>query len=145
MAYKVYLSPTGSGNAIFEGDVIGGYTSRDGRSVVLKFFSNDRGYTCGTYVVDAAGAKALRDELAALLERHSAAAGIFSAESAREHFTLARELDGAPLILGIIGADPRFGTSYHRGDSEALRKVLVEFDAVLQTLTDVMAGKGPAA
>ena len=145
MAYKVFVSPTGSGNVVFEGDVVNGYTSPDGKKVVLKFYSNDRGYTCGAYNVDVAGAKALRDELAQLLETNASNTQKFKAESSRKHFTLAREIENVPLILGAIGTDPMFGTSYHRGDAEAMKKVLAEFDTVLKTIDDVVAGKGPAA
>jgi hypothetical protein len=145
MAYKVFVSPTGTGNIVFEGDVVNGYTSPDGKKVVLKFYSNDRGYTCGAYNVDAAGAKALRDELAQLLDANSGNTQKFKVESSRKHFSLAREQENVPLILGAIGTDPMFGTSYHRGDAEAMKKVLAEFDTVLKTIDDVMAGKGPAA
>ena len=144
MAYKVFSAPTGSGNTVFEGDVVNGYTSPDGKKVVLKFLSNDRGYTCGSFDVDAAGAKALRDELAALLESHLANPLKFKAESARKHFTLTREFDNVPMILGVIGTDRIFGTSFHRGDADAMKKVLAEFDTVLKTIDDVLAGKGPA-
>ena len=151
MPYKVFLTPTGRGWTIFEGDVVNGYTTPDGKNVVIKFFSNDRGYTCGSFgrsdnsgtPMDAAGAKGLREELAALLEQNAAKSGTFRAVSSQKRFTLAREVDGAPLILGVIGSDPRFGSSYHRGDAEALKKVLAEFDTVLKTIDDVMAGKGP--
>lgn len=145
MAYKVFTAPTGSGNIVFEGDVLNGYTSPDGKKVALKFYSNDRGYTCAAYDVDAEGAKALRDELAQLLETNASNTARFKAESGRKHFTLARELDNIPLILGCIGTDPRFGSSFHRGDAAAMQKVLAEFDTVLKTIADVMAGKGPAA
>lgn len=152
MPYKVFLTPTGKGWTVFEGDVINGYTTPDGKNVVVKFFSNDRGYTCGSFgrsdnsgtPIDAAGVKALRDEMAALLEQNSAKTGTFRAQSGQCHFTLAREVEGAPMILGVIGTDPRFGTSYQRGDAEALKKVLTEFDTVLKTIDDVMAGKGPS-
>jgi hypothetical protein len=145
MAYKVFLAPTGSGNTVFEGDVINGYTSPDGQKVVVKFYSNDRGYTCGSFAVNAAGAQALRDELAQTLEANSARSGVFHTASSAKHFTLAREIDGAPLILGVIGTDATFGSSYHRGDAAALQKVVAEFDQVLKTIADVVAGKGPAA
>jgi hypothetical protein len=113
--------------------------------VVLEFVSNDRGYAPGTYVTDAAGAQRLRDELAALVEQHATKAETFAVASAQGHFTLAREFENALLILGIIGTDPRFGTSFHRGNTEAMRQVVMEFDAILRTLADVVAGKGPAA
>jgi hypothetical protein len=145
MAYKVFSAPTGSGNIVFEGDVVNGYTSPDGKKIVLKFYSNDRGYTCGAYHVDSEGAKALRDELAQLLEANAANSAKFKAVSALKHFTLTREMDGIPMILGAIGTDPMFGTSYHRGDAAAMQKVLAEFDTVLKSIADVMAGKGPAA
>src|SRR4029077_4080630 len=103
--YKVFLAPTGSGNIIFEGDVLNGYTSPDGKKVVLKFFSNDRGYTCGAFNVEKEGAKGLRDELATLLEQNSSNTQPFKAVSSQKHFSLARELEGAPLILGVLGTD----------------------------------------
>ena len=143
MAYKVFLAPTGSGNTVFEGDVVNGYTSPDGKKIVLKFYSNDRGYTCGSFDVNFEVAKALRDELAQLLEAHLTSTAKFKAVSSAKHFTLTRELDNVPLILGAIGTDPIFGSSFHRGDAAAMQKVLAEFDAVLKTITDVMAGKGP--
>ena len=154
MPYKVFLTPTGRGYTIFEGDVINGYTTPDGKNVVVKFFSNDRGYTCGSFgrsdnsgtPIDASGAKALRDELAALLEMPAAAkTEKFHAVSSQKHFTLTRELEGTPMILGVIGTDPRFGSSFHRGDAEAMKKVLAEFDTVLKTISEVIAGKAPAA
>ena len=149
MPYKVFTSPTGSGNTVFEGDVINGYTTPDGKGVVIKFYSNDRGYTCGSFgrsdnsgsSIDVAGAKALRDEFAALVESYTGSIGVFSALSAQKHFKLSREVDGAPLILSVIGTDPRFGTSYHRGDAETFKKVLTEFDVVLKTLDEVKSGK----
>jgi hypothetical protein len=144
MAYKVFISPTGTGNVVFEGDVVNGYTSPDGKKVVLKFYSNDRGYTCGSYNVDVTGAKALREELASLLESNMSNTSTFKALSSQKHFSLAREQENVPLILGAIGTDPIFGTSYHRGDAEAMKKVLAEFDTVLKTIDDVMAGKGSA-
>lgn len=145
MAYKVFVSPTGSGNVVFEGDVINGYTSPDGKHVVVKFYSNDRGYTCGAYNVDASGAKALRDELSSLIENNSSNALKFKAQSNQKHFSLTREMENVPMILGAHGTDARFGTSYHRGDAEAMKKVLAEFDTVLKTIDDVLAGKGPTA
>ena len=145
MAYKVFVSPTGTGNIVFEGDTLAGYTSPDGKKVVLKFYSNDRGYTCGAYNVDFAGAKALRDELASLLENNSSNTMKFKAVSSQKHFSLTREIDNVPMILGAIGTDAMFGTSYHRGDAEAMKKLLTEFDTVIKTIDDVMAGKGPAA
>jgi hypothetical protein len=145
MPYKVFTAPTGSGNIVFEGDVLNGYTSPDGKKVALKFFSNDRGYTCAAYDVDADGAKVLRDELAQLLEANVNTMSKFKAVSSARHFTLTRELDNVPLILGCIGTDPRFGSSYHRGDATAMQKVLAEFDTVLKTIADVQAGKGPTA
>ncbi|MEI6234615.1 MAG: hypothetical protein WCT04_16290 [Planctomycetota bacterium] len=145
MPYKVFAAPTGSGNTIFEGDVINGYTSPDGKKVVVKFLSNDRGYTCGAFHVDADGAKALRDELAQLLEANATGTAKFKAVSGQKHFTLTREMEAVPMILGVIGTDTMFGTSYHRGDAAAMQKLLTEFDTVLKTIADVMAGKGPAA
>ena len=145
MAYKVFAAPTGSGNIVFEGDVINGYTSPDGKKVVIKFLSNDRGYTCGAFSVDSAGVKVLRDELAQLLEANAANTAKFKAVSSQKHFTLTRELDNIPLILGVIGTDPMFGNSFHRGDAAAMQKLLAEFDTVLKTVEDVMAGKGPTA
>lgn len=145
MPYKVFLAPTGSGNTVFEGDVLNGYTSPDGKKIVLKFYSNDRGYTCGAYNVDAAGAKALRDELAALLDANATNMKKFGAVSSQKHFSLTREMDDVPLILGAIGTDPMFGTSYHRGDAEAMKKIMAEFELVLKTIEDVKSGKGPAA
>jgi len=152
MAYKVFIAPTGSGNTVFEGDVLNGYTTPDGKNVVLKFYSNDRGYTCGSFgysdksgiQIDADGVKRLRDELASFLETQSAKTGVFNAESAQKHFKITREVDGAPMILWVVGTDPRFGTSFHRGDAESFKKVLTEFDTVLKTIDDVKAGKGPA-
>ena len=144
MAYKVFSAPTGSGNVVFEGDVINGYTSPDGKKVVVKFYSNDRGYTCGAYNVDASGAKALRDELSNLIDSNAANPLKFQAQSAQKHFSLTREFDNVPMILGAHGTDRVFGTSYHRGDAEAMKKVLAEFDQVLKTIDDVVAGKGPA-
>jgi hypothetical protein len=143
MPYKVFLAPTGSGNVVFEGDVINGYMSPDGKKIVIKFYSNDRGYTCGAYNVDAQGAKALRDELAALLESNSTNPLKFSATSSNKHFTLTREIENVPMILGCKGTDRMFGTSYHRGQADDLKKVLAEFDVVLKTIDDVIAGKGP--
>ena len=143
MAYKVFAAPTGSGNTVFEGDVLNGYTSPDGRKIVLKFYSNDRGYTCGAYNVDAAGAKSLRDELTALIDSQAANTQKFHAVSTQKHFSLAREMEGAPLILGAIGTDRVFGTSFHRGDTEAMKKIVAEFDIVLKTIQDVVAGKAP--
>ncbi|HYG77428.1 MAG TPA: hypothetical protein VEK08_20645 [Planctomycetota bacterium] len=152
MPFKVFLAPTGSGNTVFEGDVINGYTTPDGKNVVLKFYSNDRGYTCGSFgfsdksgkQIDAEGAKALRDEFANLIETNAAKTGVFSTDSSQKHFRLSREVDGAPMILAVIGTDPRFGTSYHRGDAESFKKVLAEFDTVLKTIEDVKARKLPA-
>lgn len=151
MPYKVFLAPTGSGNTVFEGDVINGYTTPDGSSVVIKFYSNDRGYTCGAFghsdksgsKIDAAGAKALRDELGALLEGNVNSIGVFHVESSQKHFSLAREVEGAPMILAVVGTDPRFGTSFHRGDAESFKKVLTEFDTVLKTIDEVKSGKAP--
>ena len=151
MPFKAFLTPTGKGWTVFEGDVINGYTTPDGKNVCVKFFSNDRGYTCGAFgrsdnsgtPIDFAGAKALRDELGALIETYAAKTEKFHAVSSLKHFTLTRELEGAPLILGVVGTDPRFGTSFHRGDAEAMKKVLAEFDTALKTITDVIAGKGP--
>jgi hypothetical protein len=144
MAFKVFSAPTGSGNTVFEGDVINGYTSPDGKKVVVKFYSNDRGYTCGAFNVDAAGAKALRDELSSLLESHMNNPLKFAAESARKNFSLTREFDNVPMILGVNGTDRMFGKSFHRGDAEAMKKVLAEFDQALKTIDEVQAGKGPA-
>jgi hypothetical protein len=145
MPYKVFLAPTGSGNVVFEGDVINGHTTPDGKKIVVKFYSNDRGYTCGSYTVDAPGAKALRDELAALLDSNAANPLKFQAFSSGKHFSLAREMDNTPMILGCRGTDRLFGTSYHRGQADDQKKVLAEFDVVLKTIDDVAAGKGPSA
>lgn len=145
MAYKVFMAPTGSGNVVFEGDVLNGYTSPDGKRVVLKFLSNDRGYTCGAYDVDFEGAKALRDELAQLLETNLDKPATFKVLSSKKHFSLAREIAEAPLILAAIGTNPVFGTSYHRGDAAAMQKLLAEFDTVLKTIGEVVGGKLPAA
>ena len=60
MAFKVFLAPTGSGNVVFEGDVINGYTTPDGKKISIQIFSNDRGYTAANYATDQAGARALR-------------------------------------------------------------------------------------
>ena len=145
MAYKVFLAPTGSGNTVFEGDVLNGYTTPDGKKVSLQFFSNDRGYTAAHYVANFEEARRMREELAALLERGAARSGVFAEHSAQGHFRLARELDGAPLVLFFQGTDPIRGRSFHRGDAETLRKVLAEFDQVLGTIGEVIAGKGPAS
>jgi hypothetical protein len=152
MPFKVFQAPTGSGNTVFEGDVLNGYTTPDGSSVVLKFYSNDRGYTCGSFgysdksgtKIDAAGTKALRDELSALLDGNLNSIGVFEVSSSQKHFSLAREVEGAPMILAVKGTDPRFGTSFHRGDAESLKKVLAEFDTVLKTIDDVKSGKASA-
>jgi hypothetical protein len=158
MPYKVFLAPTGSGNTIFEGDVVNGYTSPDGNDVIIKFYSNDRGYTAGAFgrtkgtphqisdpdsgsQLNAEGAKTLRNELAELLEKHTTSVGVFKAVSSQKHFTLAREVDGAPMILGVIGTDPRYGSSFHRGDVETFKKVLAELDQVLKTIDEVKSGK----
>ena len=145
MAYKVFLAPTGSGNVVFEGDVLNGYTSPGGQKVVIKFYSNDRGYTAAAFHVDAAGAKALRDELYVLIEEHSDNNGVFKFVSEQRHYTLTREMLKVPLILGVIGTDPMFGNCFHRGDLAAMRKIIAEFDTVLKTIADVIAGKGPTA
>ncbi len=78
-----------------------------------------------------------------MLEANTANNAKFKAVSSQKHFTLTREMEGIPMILGAIGTDPMFGTSYHRGDTAAMQKVLAEFDTVLKTIADVMAGKGP--
>jgi len=152
MAYKVFLSNTGSGNTIFEGDVLNGYTTPDTKNVVIKFFSNDRGYTAASFgysdksgtMMDLEGARALRAELSALFDANLTRTGVFKAESSGKHFELGREVDGAPIFLSVHGTDPRFGSSFHRGDPEALKKVLAEFDTVLKTLEDVKSGKTTA-
>jgi hypothetical protein len=145
MPYKVFMAPTGSGNVVFEGDVVNGYTSPDGKRIALKFYSNDRGYTCGAYDLDFGGAKALRDELAQLLEANCEKPGTFKVFSSKKHFSLAREIAEAPLILAAIGTNPVFGTSYHRGDAAAMQKVLAEFDTVLKSIGEVVGGKLPTA
>jgi hypothetical protein len=152
MAYKAFSAPTGTGNTVFEGDVINGYTSPDTKSVVIKFYSNDRGYTCGSFghsdksgtPMDAAGAKELRAELASLIESNASNTMKFQVFSPTKRFSLTREFDNTPLILGVHGTDPRFGTSYHRGSADDLKKILAEFDTVLKTIDDVAAGKAPA-
>jgi hypothetical protein len=149
MAYKVFLSNTGSGKTIFEGDVLNGYCSPDCKDVVIKFFSNDRGYTAASFgfsdksgvPMDLEGAKSLRNELAALFDANLTRAGVFTTESSGKHFRLGREVEGAPIFLSVQGTDPRFGSSHHRGDPEALKKVLAEFDTVLKTLEEVKSGK----
>ncbi|HEY3324532.1 MAG TPA: hypothetical protein VGP72_29035 [Planctomycetota bacterium] len=148
MAFKSFFSPTGSGNTILEGDVISGYITPQ-KSVVLKFLSNDRGYSCGSFgthagggvPLDIAGAKALREELSALLDSSSGKTGVFSVPSNQKHFKFSRELDGGPLILAVIGTDPRFGTSYHRGNAETFKTLLAEFDAALKAIDDAATAK----
>jgi len=143
MAFKVFLAPTGSGNTVYEGDVINGYTTPDGKKVSIQFFSNDRGYTAATYITDADGAKVMRKELQDLLDANVAKPGVFSADSAQRRYRLAREIDGAPMILFFSGTDKLRGRSFHRGDAEAMKKLCAEYDQVLKTIDDVMAGKGP--
>ncbi|MCW8129687.1 MAG: hypothetical protein KIS92_04805 [Planctomycetota bacterium] len=145
MAYKVFPAPTGSGNTVFEGDVLNGYTTPDGKKVSLQFYSNDRGYTAANYVTSSDGAKALRKELQDLFDANAAKTGVFSAESTGRAFKLAREFEGAPMILFCNGTDKLRGRCFHRGDAEALKKIGAEFDQVLKTIDDVMAGKGPGA
>lgn len=152
MAFKVFLSNTGSGNTIFEGDVLNGYTTPDTKNVVVKFYSNDRGYTAASFghsdksgtLMDYDATKALRDELSALFDANLSRTGVFSADSSAKHYKLSREVDGAPIILAVNGTDPRFGSCFHRGDAEALKKILAEFDTVLKTLDDVKSGKSAA-
>jgi hypothetical protein len=145
MAYKAFPAPTSSGNTVFEGDVLNGYTTPDGKKVSLQFFSNDRGYTAANYVTNAEGAKALRKELQDLFDANTAKTGVYSSDSAQKNFRLSRELDGAPLILFCNGNDKLRGRCFHRGDAETMKKISAEFDLVIKTLDDVMAGKGPGA
>ena len=145
MAFKVFLAPTGSGNVVFEGDVINGYTTPDGKSISIQIFSNDRGYTAANYATDQAGAKALRQELQELLDPHASNEKKFEALSKHGNFKLAREFDGTPLILFFFGTDKLRGRCFHRGDTAALQKVLAEFDLVLKAIDDSAAGKGPGA
>lgn len=147
MPFKTFVGATGSGNVVFEGDVFTGQTSPDGKHVVLRFVTNDRGYACAAFggtnesPLDAAGAKALRDELAGLVEQKAAVAGKFRAESAQKRFALLRENDTGPLILEVTGTDARFGTAYHRGDEAEMKKVIAEFDTVLKTIADAASIK----
>ena len=143
MAFKVFLAPTGTGNVVFEGDVINGYTTPDGKKISLQFFSNDRGYTAANYVTDQAGAKALRQELQDLLDQQGVNEKKFEAWSRNKSFKLAREFDGTPLILFFYGTDKLRGRCFHRGTLDALKKVLAEFDLVLKAIDDSAAGKGP--
>ena len=143
MAYKVFASPTGTGNVVFEGDVINGYTSPDGKKVRLQFFSNDRGYTAATYLTDQEGAKALLRELKSLLDANKEKKTPFESDSENRNFKLVRELDGAPLILFCIGNDRQQGRTFHRGKAEVLDKVSEEFEKVVGTIDDVKAGKAP--
>ena len=145
MAYKVFLAPTGSGNTVYEGDVLNGYCSPDGKRVKVQFFSNDRGYTAAAYNTDQAGAKALCEELKGLLESHSQNAGKFEADSAQRNFKLVREFESSPLILFCNGSDSMQGRCFHRGMPEAMKKLLSEFETVLKTVEDVVAGRGPKA
>lgn len=148
MAYKVFLSPAGSGNVVFEGDVLNGISTPDGKKVKLQFFSNDRGYTAATYYTDHLAAKTLRQELQELLEDPRAGASQdvpFVADSKGRNFSLVREFAGTPLILVCHGQDKLQGRGFHRGNQEALKKIGAEFDLVLQTLDHVAAGKGPGA
>ena len=145
MAYKVFLAPTGSGNTVYEGDVLNGYCSPDGQKVKLQFFSNDRGYTAAAYNTDRSGAKALYDELKGLLDAQAQNAGTFETESPQKNFKLAREFEGSPLILFCNGADFMQGRSFHRGTPETMKKLLTEFETVLKTIDDVAAGRGPKA
>ena len=146
MAYKVFLSPTGSGNVIFEGDVINGISTPDVKKVKLQFFSNDRGYTAAAYYTDLHGAKALRQELQeSLLDPRVEKTEKFEAESRNKNFKISREFEGTPLILFCNGQDKMQGRCFHRGNLETMKKLCVEFDTVLKTLEDVAAGKGPSA
>jgi len=140
MAYKTFLSATGSGNLIFEGDILNGHITPKGQSVSLKIFSNDRGYSCAAFELSPTDAKALRDELETLLTAQAEKAGVFEAESSQKRFGLSRETDGGALILAVRGTDARFGTSYHRGNLDALKAVVTEFDQVLKTLQETVAG-----
>lgn len=141
MAYKVFQAPTGSGNVVFEGDVINGYTTPDAKKVKVQFFSNDRGYVAAAFHTDREGAKALKRELETLVNDHALRAGTFSVDSANRNFKLAREIDGARLILTCNGNDAMQGRSFHRGDEAGLKKVVEEFDKVLATIEDALAGK----
>ncbi|MCZ7645867.1 MAG: hypothetical protein M5U26_11370 [Planctomycetota bacterium] len=145
MPYKAFLAATGSGNTIFEGDVINGMTAPDGRKVKIQFFSNDRGYTAAAYHTDGEGAKALLQELKSLVQANAERGGKFDADSVNRNFRLAREFEATPLILFFNGNDKLQGRSFHRGDAAALNKVVDEFEKVVQTIVDVMEGKGPGA
>jgi hypothetical protein len=147
MAFKTFVATTGSGNVVFEGDIFTGQTTPDGKNVVVRFVTNDRGYACAAFggtkdaPLDAAGAKTLRDELSELLDQKAATTGKFRALSSQKHFALLRERDEGPLILEITGTDPRFGPAYHRGDAAEMRKIVVEFDAVLKAIADAASIK----
>jgi len=143
MAFKIFLAPTGTGNVVFEGDVINGYTTPDGKKTSVQFFSNDRGYTAANYVTDAVGTKALRQELQDLLDTQGANEKKFEAWSRNKSYKLTREFDGTPLILFFYGTDKLRGRSFHRGTLDAMKKILTEFDLVLKTIDDSVAGKGP--
>ncbi len=154
MAYKVFLAPTGSGNTIIEGELINARTSPDGKQVHLQFFSNFKrsanttfnatSYAAALYLTDHQGAKSLRDELESLLRAHAEQSSTFHASSDQGNFELTRELEGAPLNLIFNGTDKLQGRSFHRGDSEAMEVLLKEFEQVLQTIDDVVSGKGPS-
>ena len=144
MAYKVFLSPTGSGNVIFEGDVINGMATPDVKKVKIQFFSNDRGYTAAAYYTDLAGAKALRQELQDLqADPRAEKPEKIEVDSRNKNFKLSREFEGTPLILFCNGQDKMQGRCFHRGNLETMKKLCAEFDTVLKTLDDVAAGKGP--
>lgn len=140
MAYKAFLAPTGSGNTVFEGSVINGYTSPDGKTVHLQFFSNDRGYSGALYRTDLQGCRGLYQELQALLKARSEGESRFESESENGNFRLAREKEKGPLVLACHGTDPLQGRSYHRGDAEAMAALLKEFEQVLGTIEET-AGK----
>ncbi|GMV82596.1 MAG: hypothetical protein AMXMBFR7_37800 [Planctomycetota bacterium] len=145
MAFKAFPAATGSGNTVFEGDVLNGYTTPDGKKVRLQFYGNDRGYTAAAYLTDHEGAKALLQELESLAASNLERGGIFSAESNNKNFRLSREFESSPLILFLNGNDRMQGRTFHRGDAAAMQKVLEEFKKVIQTIDDVVAGKGPGA
>ena len=141
MAYKVFPAPTGSGNIVFEGDIINGYTSADGKKVRIQFFSSDRGYNAATYLTDADGAKALLSELKRMLDSHAENPLKFNVESENKNFKLAREFDKAPLILFCRGNDRMQGRTFHRGDNDTMKKVVEEFDKICGTIDEVKSGK----
>ena len=134
MAYKAYPAPTGSGNTVFDGDVIGGYASPNGKTVRLQFFSNDRGYSAALFRTDRQGAKGLFMELQALLKAHGDGVAKFESESENKNFRLFREFESGPLILACHGTDPLQGRCFHRGDQEAMDALLAEFEQVLKTI-----------